>query len=113
MQRCIDKWYAHKFSSTQSNLLVVADDLKPLGLIDSPGHVEAALYADHTLYGKRGYFTSDIYRNLGGVAVFEAVSNGREMEYRFRVFENPFALPATRLPASLVQLRVGRDDDWK
>lgn len=113
LRKCIDKWYAHKFSSTQPNLLVVADDLKPLSLVDTPRHVDAALYADHTRYGKFGYFTSDIYKNLGGVAVFEAVSDGREMEYRFRVFENPFALPATRLPASLLKLRLGRDDDWK
>lgn len=113
LQKCIDKWYAHKFSSSQPNLLVVADDLKPLSLIDTPDHVEIALFANDTAYGKLGCFTSNQYENLGGVAVFEAVSDGVQVEYRFRVFENPFALPATRLPPSLPKLRLGRGEDWQ
>src|SRR5260221_457818 len=65
-------------------------------------HVEVALYNRHPGYGTTGYFNSPSYENLGGVGIFRAFSGGRGVEYEFKIFDNPFALPATKLPASLM-----------
>ena len=106
LQKCIasQKTYP-KFAPTQPNLLVVADDLR-VNMLDCPDHVEIALYADHNRYGEAGFFTSTRYENLGGVAVFRAFSMGRGVEYELRLFDNPFALPSTKLPDSLLRFRT-------
>jgi len=99
LQRCIRKAYP-KFAPTRPNLLVVADDLMfPLhyGL----EHVEIALYNRQPGYGTTGYFNSPAFENLGGVGIFGAFSADRGVEYAFKIFDNPFALPATKLPAAL------------
>ena len=106
LQKCIasDKTYP-KFTPTQPNLLVIADDLQ-VSLHDSPGHAEIALYADHKGYGEAGYFTSARFENIGGVGVFNASSAGRGIEYKFGLFDNPFALPSTKLPGSLLKFKA-------
>jgi hypothetical protein len=106
LQKCIasEKTYP-KFAPTQPNLLIVADDLR-VSLHDSPDDVEIALYADHKRYGEVGYFTSAKFENLGGVGVYRAFSVGRGVEYEFRLFDNPFALPSTKLPNSLLRFKT-------
>ena len=88
-------------------MLIVADDLQ-VSLLDSPNHVEIALYADRQRYGEMGYFASAKFENLGGVGVYRAVvfSEDRNVEYEFRLFDNPFALPSTKLPDSLLRFKT-------
>jgi hypothetical protein len=109
IQRCIEspKTYS-KFTSMQPNLLVIADDLK-VSLIDSPEHVDIALYVKHSGYGKTGYFTSSQFENIGGLAIFgaEKLLERDGIEYEFRIFDNPFALPSTKLPDSLLRFKTG------
>jgi hypothetical protein len=106
LQRCIasEKTYP-KFAPTQPNLL--ADDLH-VDLFEIPEHIEVALYADHALYGEVGYFTTPRFENLGGVALFRAFSELRSsgIEYEFQLFANPFALPSTKLPDSLLRFKT-------
>jgi hypothetical protein len=109
LQKCIasPKTYP-KFAPNQSNLLVVADDLK-VSLHNTIRHVKIALYADHKGYGELGYFTSARFENLGGVAIFGASSyffSNRGLEYEFQIFDNPFALASTRLPESLLKFKA-------
>ncbi|HKC00360.1 MAG TPA: hypothetical protein VKD23_16370 [Terriglobales bacterium] len=102
LQKCIASAKTYpKFAPTQPNLLVVADDLM-VPLHYCLDHVEVALYNRHPGYGTTGYFNSPSYENLGGVGIFRAFSGGRGVEYEFKIFDNPFALPATKLPASLM-----------
>jgi hypothetical protein len=106
VRRCIasPKTYP-KFSQTQPNLLIIADDLFVNLHHGTSLGIEVALYAEHDKYGDEiGYFKSAKYQNLGGVAIFAADGNDSGVAYRFRVFGNPFALPATRLPESLLNL---------
>ncbi len=110
LQRCIASPRTYpKFSPTQPNLLIVADDLK-MPLSESLDHVEIALYADHAGYGEMGYFTSAKFENLGGIGIFRALSLAfsavSKVEYDFKLFENPFALPSVKLPASLLMLKT-------
>jgi len=110
VQKCIasDKTYP-KFSANQSNLLVIADDLR-VSLHNSLNHVEIALYAEHKLYGETGYFTSARFENLGGVGVFGATSpafsaNGG-IHYEFKIFDNPYASASTKLPDSILKFKA-------
>ncbi len=108
VQKCIASENTYpKFAPTQPNLLVIADDLH-VNLHDSLDHVEIALYADHTGYGEMGYFTSTRFENIGGLAVFRGASffGNPGIEYEFTLFENPFALPATKLPDSLLRFKT-------
>lgn len=106
LRRCIasERTYP-KFVPTLPNLLIVADDLR-VCLHDSLNHVEIALYGDHKLYGEAGYFTSPKFQNLGGVGIFRALSKGDGIDYEFRLFDNPFALPSTKLPSSLLRFKT-------
>ncbi len=103
VQKCIERAYP-KFDPAQPNLLVVADDLH-FGLYDCLDHVELALYNTHKGYGMVGYFTSPAFANLGGVGVFRTIIGDRGVEYQFRAFDNPFALPTARLPGSILKLQ--------
>lgn len=105
LQYCIESKAYNKFSPTQPNLLVVADDLKT-PLSDSLDHVEIALYEDHARYGVSGLFTSAQFENLGGVGVFNFYSEGRGVQYEFTLFENPFALATTKLPDSFSKFKT-------
>jgi hypothetical protein len=108
VQRCVASENTYpKFAPTQPNLLVIADDL-PVNLHDSLDHVEIALYADHARYGEMGYFTSARFGNIGGLAVFRGASffSNPGIEYEFTLFENPFALPTTKLPDSLLRFKT-------
>jgi hypothetical protein len=105
VQRCIASENTYpKFAPTQPNLLIIADDLK-VSLHDSLNHVDIALYNTHQGYGIAGSFTSGAFENLGGLGVFRAILTGRGVEYEFKVFDNPFALPRTKLPNSLLSLK--------
>ena len=93
-----------KFTTTQANLLIIADDLN-LSLHDMLFQVEGALYGAKLQYGEDGYFTSNRFENLGGLGVFYAFSAApsRGIEYQFVIYENPHALPTTKLPQSLLE----------
>jgi hypothetical protein len=106
LQKCIaSKRTYPKFAPTQPNLLVVADDLQ-VSLHDSLDHVLVALYANHTGYGEVGFFTSSRFENLGGVGVFRAFGTGRGVENQFEIFDKPFALPAVKLPGSILRFQT-------
>ncbi len=107
VRRCISSSKTYpKFDPGNANLLVIADDFF-VDLHGSLQQVEIALYHDKTSYGgEMGYFASAAYENLGGVAIFAATSRGSGVEYSWRVFGNPFALPSTKLPLSLLALRA-------
>jgi hypothetical protein len=95
-----------KFTDNQANLLIMADDLR-LSLHETLFQVEGALYGSVAQYGVDGFFTNSQYENIGGLGVFYAVSTGSQdgLEYRFAVFENPRALPATKLPPSMLRFK--------
>ena len=109
IHRCIasPKTYP-KFAPTQPNLLVIADDLQ-VSLIDSPEHVDIALYVKHNGYGETGYFTSSRFENIGGVAIFgaEKIFGRQGIDYEFRVFANPLALISTKLSDSILRFKTG------
>jgi hypothetical protein len=98
-----------KFAPVQANLLVIADDLM-VSLLDLFAHVEIAVYADDAMYGEMGYFTSSTFENLGGLAVFRALLQGDGIHYEFKLFDNPYALPSTRLPKSLLRFKRTEED---
>ena len=109
IRRCIASPRTYpKFAPTQPNLLVISDDLQ-VSLIDSPEHVDIALYAEHNGYGETGYFTSSRFENIGGVAIFgaEKMFGKQGIDYEFRLFDNPFALTSTRLPDSIIPFKAG------
>ena len=102
VHRCIasPKTYP-KFAESQANLLIIADDLM-LPLHESLFQVEGALFGSEQQYGQDGYFTTNQFENIGALGVFYAYSASHGVEYKFSIFENPHALPATRLPQSLL-----------
>jgi hypothetical protein len=105
VQKCIASENTYgKFAPTQSNLLIVADDLM-ISLHDSWNHVELALYNKNRGYGTTGYFNSAQFENLGGVGIFRAFLDGRGVKYEFQIFDNPFALRSTKLPDSILKFR--------
>jgi hypothetical protein len=93
-----------KFRNDSPNLLVMADDLR-VSLTDSAFHVGAALFGEARFYQEDGYFTTDRFENIGELGIFNCFSDAlsRGMEYEFTIYENPKALPATRLPESLLK----------
>jgi hypothetical protein len=106
-QKCISRAYP-KFAPTQPNLLIIADDLK-VPLHESLEQVEIGLYVDHERYGERGCFTSAEFEDLGGLGIFRSVSLpslAESIEYEFKLFDNPFALPIVGLPGSLLKLKT-------
>lgn len=107
VHRCISspKTYP-KFTADQSNLLIISDDLN-LSLHDTLFQVEGALYGEARFYGQVGYFTDNRFENIGGLGVFNSFSKApsRGIEFQFVVFENAHALPATKLPASMLKYR--------
>jgi hypothetical protein len=92
-----------KFTDNQANLLIISDDLK-LSLHDTLFQVEGALYGPKQHYGEDGYFTTNRFENIGGLGVFYAYSSAASqgLEYKFVIYENHHALPATKLPQSLL-----------
>jgi hypothetical protein len=107
VHRCIaaDNCYP-KFTNNQPSLLIVCDDLM-LPLHESLHHVEGAVYGTKAQFEEDGYFTTNRFENIGGLGVFYPVSTGARdgLEYRLIVYENHCALPATKLPPSLLQYR--------
>lgn len=99
----IDKAY-EKFLDTCPNLLVVADDLHFPLQFGGECFAQIALYDKSGGYGAQGYFTSKKYERLGGVAILDYAYLHT---YYFRVYENPYALDACRLPASVLALKEG------
>jgi hypothetical protein len=102
VQRCIEsnKTYP-KFTNNQPNLLIIADDLK-VPLHFSLIHVQSALFGTAPPYPRDGYFNSNRFENIGGLGIFGSSSSGAGLEYEFIIYPNPYALPATRLPQSLL-----------
>jgi hypothetical protein len=107
VHRCISspKTYP-KFTADQSNMLIIADDLK-VPLHDTLFQVGQALYGPKRFFGEVGYFTTNRFENIGGLGVFGFFSGvpSRGLEYEFVVFENPHALPTTKLPPSMLKFR--------
>ena len=94
-----------KFRSTQPNLLVIADDrfmaLAGWGKLAA----EHALFIRSTaLDGEAGYFTTNEFENLGGVALFKTevfLSGG--LQYTFLLYPNPAARIETALPTAFIK----------
>jgi hypothetical protein len=105
VHRCISspKTYP-KFTDDQSNLLIISDDLF-LKLFYSLFQVEGALYGPKHFYQEDGYFKTSRFENIGALGVFNSESNYsvRGITYEFIVYENHCALPATKLPPSLLK----------
>jgi hypothetical protein len=93
-----------KFTDNQPNLLIICDDLM-FPLHESLDHVEGALYGQKAQFEEDGFFTTSRFENIGGLGIFYPVSTGARdgLEYRLIVYENHCALPATKLPQSLLQ----------
>jgi hypothetical protein len=94
-----------KFSPSQSNLLVIADDrFTPLATWGRLGAEQALLIKNNQLDGEPGYFTSSAFENLGGVALFKAEDEVLEgLHYTLILFPNPMALRGAALPKSFVE----------
>src|SRR5580704_10573464 len=88
-----------KFLPSQPNLLVIADDLF-VPLVDwGDAPAQQALFHKSTiLEGEQGYFVTQRFENLGGVALFKVEMSGKGLHYEFNLHPNPYALPATSLP---------------
>lgn len=81
-----------KFRNDQPNLLVIADDL----FVSLQHGTDWA--ARTALYSREGCLTNNAYQNLEGVGISWTVNNDREVWYRMRLFLNPNAVLAVRLP---------------
>lgn len=103
MHKSIDKAY-EKFLDSCPNLLVIADDLLFPLQFGEEWFAEIALYETSSGYGVPGYFTSQKCERLGGVAI---LGSAYLPTYYFRVYENPHALDACKLPASVLALKEG------
>ena len=93
-----------KFHTRQPNLLVIADDrFMPLATWgDLPA--EQALFITSSALGEVGYFTTQAYENLGGVALFKAeAALGGTLKYTLLLYANPMALQETWLPDNFVK----------
>jgi hypothetical protein len=102
-RQCVARAY-RKFTDTQPNLLVIADDFH-VPLTNESDQLAIALFERNTVFnGEPGYFTGSAYERLGGVAVFSATLARSDVEYAFRLFENPCAVDRTRIPSSLIRL---------
>ena len=108
VHRCIasSKTYP-KFSSTQSNLLVISDDFK-VPLHDTLFQVEQALYGPKKFFVEDGYFATNRFENIGGLGVF-GIWPSQGMGYQYAVFENPNALAATKLRPSMLTYKPKAD----
>lgn len=104
----IDKAYP-KFLDSCPNLLIIADDLQMSLRLRNPNDsaAHAALYETGGYGRAPGYFTSNRYKNLGGVAIFNF---DRLPAYYLRVYTNPHALDACKLSSSILDLTEGNTD---
>ena len=106
MRDCISAAYS-KFTPSEPNLLVIADNFFVSLARKADWQIDVALFATHDRYGEEpGYFATAAYQNLGAVAVFAAEVSDFPVEYRFQIFQNPFALVETAIPPSLASLRA-------
>jgi hypothetical protein len=94
-----------KFRSTQPNLLVIADDrFVQLATWGKLGAEQALFLKSTILEGEAGYFTTNMFENLGGVALFKAEDEMLEgLQYTFLLYPNPMALGRTALPKRFVE----------
>lgn len=102
MRQSIRKAYP-KFRSDQPNLLVIADDR--FVSITEWGNLaaEQALFIRNTALGEVGYFTTNRFENLGGIALFSALNYGTGPQYKFMLYSNPMATAETALPTAFVK----------
>jgi hypothetical protein len=106
MRDCISDAYS-KFTPSEPNLLVIADDFFVSLARKADWQIDVALFATHDRYGEEpGYFATAAYQNLGAIAVFAAEVSDFPVEYRFQIFQNPYALTETAIPPSLASLRA-------
>jgi hypothetical protein len=99
LRNCIRHNAYAKFTSSDANLLVITDDFKP-PLDDWMADI--ALYQQGNEYGNEpGYFTSNQFERLGGIAVLqlEDFKSSASVSYSYKFYPNPYAL--IPLPASL------------
>jgi hypothetical protein len=94
-----------KFLSTQPNLLVIADDrFMPLATWGRLAAEQALLMKNPALDNEAGYFTTTMFENLGGVALFKAEDEVLEgLQYTLSLYPNPMALGRTALPKRFVE----------
>jgi len=93
----VNKAY-EKFPPDKPNLLVIVDDLFISLKNSTEIHAKRALYGTH----EAGCFSSSNYQNLGGVGIFWAENNQKEIFYEMKLFLNPYAHDAS-LPDDLRQ----------
>ncbi len=106
MRDCISAAYS-KFTPSEPNLLVIADNFFVSLARKDTWQINVALFATHDRYGEEpGYFATAAHQNLGAVAVFAAEVSDFSVEYRFQIFQNPCALVETAIPPSLASLRA-------
>lgn len=96
-QDAIDRAYK-KFSPAKANLLVIPGDGPRVSMRHGlEAHAYEALYIAREPYN--GYFTSQIYEKLGGVAFFFMDGGFSPVSYSMALFLNPYAL--VQLPKEL------------
>ena len=101
-----------KFSPSQSNLLVIADDrFMPLATGGNlPAH-QALFLPSTALDDEAGYFTTPAFENLGGVALFKQEIqvvlfpefSEKPLRYEFLLYPNPKARAETALPKKFIE----------
>lgn len=89
----VEKAYK-KFIPANSNLLVIADDLFVSLQHGTDLQLGMALHEKST----KGCFTDSKYENLGAVAAFWHVCNGREIWYEMQLYVNANALKSSAIP---------------
>jgi hypothetical protein len=89
-----------KFLTSQPNLLIIADDrFVPLATWGNLAAEQALLINNKALDDEAGYFTTNQFENLGGVALFKAEDEVlRGLQYTLLLFPNPKARAETALP---------------
>jgi hypothetical protein len=99
LRNCISQNAYPKFTLSDTNLLVIADDFKP-PLDDYMAGI--ALYEEYE--SEEGYFASDRFARLGGIAVLQLGEFRSEapVRYSYSFYANPHAL--VPLPTSLATL---------
>lgn len=107
VRECIKRAY-RKFTDTQPNLLIIADDFHMSLTEEDDNQFMIALFEKTTVFNNEsGYFANSSYERIGGIGIFSVRLTTEGMAYAFKVFTNPLSLERTRLPQSLGSLAEG------
>jgi hypothetical protein len=94
-----------KFRSDQPNLLVIADDrFMSLTEWGKLAPEQALFIRSAALDSEAGYFTTNQFENLGGIALFSALNYLQGgLQYKFLLYPNSMAQVETALPTAFVR----------